>query len=211
MKYPKSHPLWPVYDLQQQIIKRGGKIDRHSDLLAYFEGRSLQPISKPESMLLNLAGNGRDYRDLIEKKFFCYKKVVSEIEGKETILWNYIKVEPGTELPEGYVWKPTDNTSFSHGLSQQLCLLDNEYIIRGGFDQVITLNPKYIDILRLLKNGYKQTNNEMKNKKLISSLIIGGALIIAALIYAFSTRYQYDSYLIIDKWKGTYQRIEEAK
>jgi hypothetical protein len=46
-KYTKSHLLWPVWDLQNQIILRGGIINRQSDLLSYFEGKSLIPDSNP--------------------------------------------------------------------------------------------------------------------------------------------------------------------
>jgi hypothetical protein len=36
--YPKNHILWPIYDLQKQILERGGIMNRHSDLLTFFEG-----------------------------------------------------------------------------------------------------------------------------------------------------------------------------
>ena len=37
MKYKKDYHLRSVYDFQMEILKRGGVIDRRSDLNAYFE------------------------------------------------------------------------------------------------------------------------------------------------------------------------------
>lgn len=215
MKYPKSHPLWPVYDLQQQIIKAGGKIDRHSDLLTFFEGRSLKPEASAESFFSNLviSNSNKDVKHLYSTEILIYKKIDQDPADESITHWQYKRVKQDLSLDKnGYVRKGLlfDKSNKIFQLKNEL--QDNEFAVYHSWsDYVIILSEEYVDILRLLKNGYKQTNNEMKNKNLIPSLIIGVALIVAAVIYAFSTRYQYDSYLIIDKWNGTYQRIEAAK
>jgi hypothetical protein len=79
-------------------------------------------------------------------------------------------------------------------------------------DYVVKLNPKYTDIIRLMRNGYDpETINMKNNKNLLPALIIALGLIIASLIYAYATRYECDSPIIIDKWNSTYTRIKEAK
>ncbi len=47
-----------------------------------------------------------------------------------------------------------------------------------------------------------------KNKNLLPAIILAAGLIIAALIYAYSTRYVIDGFLIKDKWTGTMNEME---
>lgn len=45
-------------------------------------------------------------------------------------------------------------------------------------------------------------------KNIIAACIIALGLIISTIIYAYSTRYQIEKFVRIDKWKGTYQKLE---
>lgn len=51
---------------------------------------------------------------------------------------------------------------------------------------------------------------ENKNN-IIAAIILGVCLIIASVIYAYSTRYEIErnGLIIVDKWTGEYQRISE--
>lgn len=100
-----------------------------------------------------------------------------------------------------------DDEEYSKVLS---FLDDNEFIIRGTNDDVmVKLSSKYVDILRLIKNGYNPDKLIMKkNNNLLPAIILAAGLIIAALIYAYSTRYVIEKTTIKDKWTGTMKKLE---
>ncbi|MDD4363825.1 MAG: hypothetical protein PHD33_06460 [Atribacterota bacterium] len=205
-KYNKKHPLWSVYDFQRQIIKRGGEIDRNSDLLAYFERKSLIPEQEPMNIFLWL----------IKKNKYVIKNKTGLFD---TQLIYYTKGRFGWVLQKDYsnFDKNSANNKTHLGDDEfnqkSYYLEDNEIIIQeNNNDFLVQLPKKYIDILRLIKNGYNPKTIEMKNNKnLIPAIIIAAGLIISAFIYAFANRYEVNNYLRIDKWTGTMQRMEIKK
>ena len=48
----------------------------------------------------------------------------------------------------------------------------------------------------------------MKNKNLLSAIILAVGLIVASVIYAYSTRYVIREYGRIDKWNGTIEMLK---
>jgi hypothetical protein len=217
MRYPRSHPLWPVYDLQQQILQVGGKIDRHSDLLAHFEGKSLNPDASVESIFSDLvfSNSNKDVKHLYSTDILIYKKIeIQDPVDKSITYWQYKRIKQDLSSDkDGYVTKGLLHDKSNKIFQLKTELQDNEIAVYHSWsDYVVKLNPKYTDIIRLMRNGYDpETINMKNNKNLLPALIIALGLIIASLIYAYATRYECDSPIIIDKWNSTYTRIKEAK
>lgn len=218
-RYSRSSPLWSVYDLQRRIKKLGVKIDYRSDLLAHLEGRSLNPELDIKQKLLNLAfgfyprgikiENIKKKQALIRAELIYYNQVaglspMQRVKGNEEPLPGY-----SLQIP---TFKKEEEERSRNGYF----LSDNEFVLRrAGRSYVIIIAPKYIDVFRLVINGYNPGKEELKtksNKIIIAAVIFAGGLIISALIYAFAHRYEIRSnYLRIDKWTGTMQRIELKK
>ena len=224
-KYSRNHPLWPVYDLQKQIIKKGGEINRYSDLLAHFEGKSLAPNIDARTLFSNLIifNQSISNNSLFKKEKLIYKEKTRGFDcqlpwGKEHFKfsnegkwgWECKRISIEDSIPEGYLYKP--NTEFKEIdiRFQNMDFKDNEFVWRNpNIDYVFTLNAKYENILRLLKNGYNPEKKEMNNNKnLLPSIIIAIAIIIAAFLYVYANRYEIDYPLKIDKWKGTMIKLE---
>ena len=210
-KYSKNHPLWPVYDLQRQIIKRGGNINRHSDLLAFFEERSLVKNPNPNSILLNLIKNNfsNKMKELFQLEKVAYKKSIVPWNKNA---WEFKRYPISKEPPSGYKTETIIENNDFVLLKDEIA--DNELFLNGyGCDYFLSIDPKYVDILRLIKNGYEPKIYEMRsNKNLIPAIIIAAGLIISAFIYAYSQRYEIrGSTLRIDKWIGTIERLEYKK
>lgn len=202
-KYPKNHPLWPVYDFQKQTIERGGKINWYTDLLAFFERRSLKPEQEPISIFIHLIEFNKSViknkTGLYEiNKIFYEKRTYGWIIVKDFSKYNKDLSEHKTHL---------EDEEFIKALT---FLNDNEFIMRGTKDDVIVKLPdKYVDILRLIKNGYNPDKIIMKtNNNLLPAIILAAGLIIAAFIYAYSTRYVIEKNIIKDKWTGTMKMLE---
>jgi len=205
-KYTKNHPLWLVWDFQNEILKRGGKINRHSDLLSYFEGNSLEPDIKPMIAFKYLISSNvffiKETTGLFELKQILYKKF---LDGKDGCTY-YTIVERSNfvdNVNKTYKEKLNDKTDRISTI-----LPDNEFIIKINNDYVVVLNEKYIDILRLIRNGYKSKMSVMEKNKILPALIIAIGLIIAALIYAYTNRYEISGGARIDKWKGVIEKME---
>lgn len=70
-----------------------------------------------------------------------------------------------------------------------------------------------VKLVRLIKNRILKTTPikiEMKDgtKNIIAACILALGMIVASIIYAYSSRYTVDMPLRIDKWKGTYQQMK---
>ena len=227
----KKHPLWPVYDLQRQIVKRGGIVNRHSDLLAYFEGKSLELEKDAQYYLINLAENNnqiKKVRELIEVQpivFWSQQKydslknaglgVQSLASGMYPKTKRLINEKTLKDFFDGYSYLPYKELKEDERktLENNQCK-DNEISYRRrNLSYTIVINSKYTDILRFVKNGYNAEKENMdRNRNLIPAIILAVGLIIAAFIYAFAHRYEIrNNYLRIDKWTGTMQRIEPKK
>jgi hypothetical protein len=209
IRYTKSHSLWPVWDLQNQIILRGGIINRQSDLLSYFEGKSLIPDSNPVEILKQIFYQNYKIKnnilDLIKIDHLAYKKIKSIDFSSNTLRTS------GLSPISGYSFKLPDYMQNDKERSEiGYFFKDNEFVINiNGITDIIVLNEKYIDIFRLIKNGYHPAKKEMKNKNnLFSAIILALGLIIASIIFAFANRYEVNNFLRYDKWTGTMEKME---
>ncbi len=217
MKYSETHPLWPVWDLQRQILKRGGKINRRSDLLAYFEGRSLEPESNASDIFMNLANanerwNNSNYdktKDLIKIEYLTYNQ---STEGLHLNTSSVKRIKSNDKIPPGFgngIPERLKNSKVEKGY----LINDNEYVIRKNeLSQIVIVNSKYVDVIRLVINGYKPFKQKpAKNKNLLPLIILSMGLIIAMLIYAYANRYEVNYPFRIDKWTGTMVTIKLKK
>lgn len=217
-KYSKSHPLWTIYEIQRQILKTGGKIDRHSDLLAYYEGQSLVPDHSPIKILTNLllTNHSEKTKVIYSLQLICGKEIPYVNDEKKTpTIYEYKRIDIKDKTPEGFKRKAIlflDKKEATYW-NLENDLLDNEISTYYSWnDYVVTLNPKYIDILRLIKNGYNQKKYEMKkNKNIIPSIILALGLIIASIIYAFANRYELTSsgFARVDKWTNKIEAVDK--
>jgi len=200
-KYNKDHPLYPVYDLQRQILKRGGEINRDADLLAYYEGRSLVPDYKPMKILKSLIHSNCptqiNTKGLYDVNLIYYKK--SRFSGWE-LHQNYSNYNKESSVLKTYL----EDEDFKEMWSR---LEDNELILRQrNNDSIAKLADKYTNILRLIKNNYKPIRMKpptRNSNNLLSAIILAAGLIIASFIYAYSQRYEYHSATRFDKWTNT--------
>lgn len=219
--YRKNYSLLAVKQFQKQILKKGGKIDRHSDLVAYFEGKSLNPDVLPLDLLRNLifSNNSEKTKDLFKLEE-VHGKNIPHVNGNNDnsspLVYEYKRMDLGSKVIPGYktgILYQNKEQAFYWNLDNDL--LDNEFALYHSWkDYVIILNPKYIDILRLIKNGYNPDKEEIKkNRNLLPAIILAVGLILASFIYAFSNRYEVvkgnGPYFIVDKW--THQFINLTK
>jgi hypothetical protein len=201
----------PVYELQNEVVKRGGKINKASDLVAAFEKRSLIPNRSPKDALSQLVIQNRSdkFKDLFSYDLLAYELNSSLFDIPST--WKPVRLKHGEKLGKNQKFNLNEKTNEKAGFLE---ISDNEFLVRNQdpfIDEVISLNPKYIGILRLINNNIFIPNNyRMKRQK---SLILGISIIISALIfsfaYAYTNRYYVDFPVVIDKWTGKYIKVQE--
>ncbi len=191
-KVPRGSKLRIVYDFQRQILRNGGKIDKYSDLLATFQKNSLVPNKGIEQVFLDLLSRNNNEKN---KNLFVLEKIVYStinydwIIPRKKIYHTGERISDKTfELPPKSKWKLSEDEYLT--AVPKIDPGEGELLIRNkNYDYIATLNKKYIDIIRLIKNGYDpamDSKSEIYNVNILMAIILGGSLIIATLIYAYS-------------------------
>ena len=197
-----------IKELQNEAIKRRGGLKSGWNVIEAINRKTFSDNDVRKRVLSLVMVSDKSSGELGPMKIVYFQKRLFE---NSDFLWEMTFVKPTEQaIKEGeakyIIDEKFDNVvlNYNKDISVLVILEERTFIIffRGKYADI----PKLINKVSIRK---KQTYMKKGTKNIIAALIIGIAIVAAAIIYAYSTRWKINNNgsARIDKWTGKIERV----
>lgn len=200
----------PIKELQNEAIKRHGKLKSGWNVIEAIRSKKFSEDDVRKRIFNLIVANYDLFSGLVFTRIVYFQKRHFE---NANFLWEMTFVKPSEQAFLNGEAKYIMDSNFDK-VAINYNKENSVLIVLQAHTHIIFFNEKYEDIPKLINKLpiiKRQTYMKEGTKNIIAALIIGISIIVSAVIYAYSTRWEINNNgsARIDKWTGKIERVHQ--